>query len=80
MHTYLTRMAAKGLVAIDHAQEKPYMAAVAKEDCARAERQDLLNRVYGGAAGDLVAAFLQVSKMSEKEVERLRKLLDEMEV
>ena len=53
---------------------------MAREDCARAERQDLLNRVYGGAAGDLVAAFLQESKMSEKEVERLRKLLDEMEV
>lgn len=80
VHTYLTRMAAKGLVAIDHAQEKPYAAAVAREDCARQERQELLNRVYGGAAGDLVAAFLRESKMSEKEVERLRKLLDEMEV
>lgn len=80
VHTYLTRMAAKGLVTIDHAQDRPYAAAVDREDCARAERQDLLNRVYGGAAGELMAAFLKESRMSEKEVERLRKLLDEMEV
>lgn len=80
VHTYLTRMEAKGLVDIDHALDKPYAAAVAREDCARRERQDLLQRVYAGAAGDLVAAFLQESKMSGKEIERLRKLLDEMEV
>ncbi|MCD7920079.1 MAG: BlaI/MecI/CopY family transcriptional regulator [Clostridiales bacterium] len=80
VHTYLTRMEAKGLVAIDHSQPRPYAAAVSREDCARQERDDLLKRVYGGAAGDLVAAFLQESRLSPQERERLRKLLDEMEV
>lgn len=80
VHTYLTRMEAKGLVEIDRTREKPYAAAVRREDCAREERQNLLQRVYDGAAGDLVAAFLQEAKMSEKEIARLRKLLDEMEV
>ena len=80
VHTYLTRMEAKGLVRIDRTAEKPYAAAIAREDCARQERRDLLQRVYDGATGDLVAAFLQEADMSQKEIARLKKLLDEMEV
>ena len=78
--TYLTRMEAKGLVAIDRSCPKPYAAAVTRESCARQERQELLRKVYGGAAGDLIAAFLKESSMSAQEVQRLRGLLDEMEV
>ena len=80
VHTYLTRMEAKGLVAIEKGAAKPYSAAVRREDCARKERAELLNKVYGGAAGDLIAAFLKESHISAEEAARLRKLLDEMEV
>lgn len=80
VYTYLTRMEAKSLVAIDRPGEKPYSAAVKKEDWAKAERDSLLKNVYGGAAGDLVAAFLKEAAISTSERERLRKLLDEMEV
>lgn len=80
VHTYLKRMAAKGLVSIDHGAPRPYAAAVTREDCARAERQDLLDRVYAGAAGNLIAAFLKESSISKEEAASLRRLLDEMEV
>lgn len=80
VYTYLTRMSAKGLVNIDRTRPKPYSAAVSREDCARRERGELLERVYNGAAGDLIAAFLKESHISRDEAERLRKLLDEMEV
>lgn len=78
--TYLTRMEKKGLVSIDRSHPKPYASAVRREDCAREERSELLNRVYGGAAGDLVAAFLKETVISQDERNRLRKMLDEMEV
>lgn len=78
--TYLTRMEAKGLVAIDREKSAPYSAAISRADCAREERRQLLDRVYGGAAGDMIAAFLKESPISAQEVEALRKLLDEMEV
>ena len=78
--TYLTRMEGKGLVAIDRSLPQPYSAAVSREDCASQERRNLLTTVYGGAAGDLIAAFLKESRISPREVERLRTLLDEMEV
>ena len=80
VHTYLTRMEQKGLVDIDKSNRKPYAAAVTREQCARQERDELLTKVYGGRTGDLVAAFLKETKISQSEVERLRKLLDEMEV
>ena len=80
VHTYLTRMEKKGLVEIDRTKEEPYAAAVTKEMCAKEEREELLTKVYGGAAGDLIAAFLKESKISKKEVERLRQMLEDMEV
>ena len=53
VYTYLTRMAGKGLVAIDHGCPQPYRALVSREECAKAERTNLLGRVYGGATGNL---------------------------
>ena len=56
--TYLTRMEAKGLVWIDkEAVPHRYQAGVDRETCRAQERRSFLNRVYQGAAGDLVAAF-----------------------
>ena len=78
--TYLTRMEKKGLVDIDRSQSKPYAAKVSREECARNERNGLLNRVYGGSTGNLIAAFLKESPLSPKEAAQLRKLLDDMEV
>ena len=80
VYTYLTRMEAKGLVAIDRSKDKPYAPAVSRESCAKEERRELLDKVYGGAAGDLIAAFLKESEISSKEIDRLRKMLDDMEV
>ena len=80
VHTYLTRMEKKGLVSIERSLDKPYSAAVSKEFCARNERTELLDKVYGGATGDLIAAFLKESTISTEERNRLKKMLDDMEV
>ena len=78
--TYLNRMEAKGLVRIDHDSRTPYCAAVSREECAKAERDELLTKVYSGAASDLISAFLKDAPILKEEIKRLRKLLDEMEV
>lgn len=81
VHTYLTRMEAKGLVCIEK-ETAPhiYRAVLDRESCRRAERKSFLHRVYSGSAGDLVAAFLKEEPISQEEREKLRKLLDDMEV
>ena len=79
--TYLTRMEAKGLVEICKEQyPHVYRAAVEREQCRKQERQSFLHRVYKGAAGDLIAAFLKEEKITPEERERLRRMLDDMEV
>jgi len=81
VHTYLTRMEKKGLVNIDRKTEPHrYSRAVTKDDCSKKERDILLNKVYGGSVGDLVAAFLKESRITPEEKARLNKLLDDMEV
>ena len=79
--TYLTRVEAKGLVHIDK-EETPhrYRAGVDRESCAAEERRGLLERVYQGSAGKLVAAFLKEEKLTAQEREELKQLLDDMEV
>ena len=81
VHTYLTRMESKGLVAIDRSQDPHrYTAAIDRELCARQARSQLLDKIYGGATGDLIAAFLKESHITPEERDRLRQLLDDMEV
>jgi len=79
--TYLTRMEAKGLVSIEK-QTTPhrYRAALDRAACQAQERHNFLQRVYQGAAGDMITAFLRDEPISAGERERLRQLLDEMEV
>ena len=79
--TYLTRMEVKGLVTIcKDSYPHVYRAAVDREQCRKQERQSFLHRVYKGAAGDLIAAFLKEEKISPEDRERLRRMLDDMEV
>ena len=79
--TYLTRMEAKGLVSIDKSGfPHTYRAALDRAACQSQARRGFLDRVYRGAAGDLVAAFLKESSITPQEREELRRLLDEMEV
>ena len=79
--TYLTRMEKKGLVNIDRSADyHAYTPRVTKDECSKQERDILLNKVYGGAVGDLIAAFLKESRISAEEKEKLNRLLDEMEV
>lgn len=79
--TYLTRMEAKGLVWIDkETYPHIYHATLDRESCQQQERQSFLHRVYSGSAGELIAAFLKEEPISPEERERLRKILDDMEV
>ena len=80
VHTYLTRMMAKGLVSADDHSPKHYRAALSREECAASQRRELVERVYQGSAGRLVAAFVKDGSLSRQEREQLKKLLDEMEV
>ncbi|MFY1825834.1 BlaI/MecI/CopY family transcriptional regulator [Myxococcus fulvus] len=71
-------MAAKGLVSRDESSRSHVYAASIGE--ARTKRQlvkDLLERVFGGASGELAVQALSLKPASKEELEDLRQLLDE---
>ena len=80
VHTYLTRMMDKGLIRAEGRAPRRYYALAGQKECAEGPRRDLVERFYGGSAGQLVASFLRDGSLSRKEREELRRLLDEMEV
>ena len=80
VHTYLTRMMAKGLVEAQGQTPKHYRAALSRSDCVEKEERTLVDRAYGGSAGKLVAAFIRSGALTAEEREELKRLLDEMEV
>jgi BlaI family penicillinase repressor len=74
-------MEAKGMVCINKSvTPHTYKAALRKDECQRNERKNFLHRVYSGSTSDLITAFLKEEKISTEERDKLKKLLDEMEV
>ncbi|AKF80267.1 Predicted transcriptional regulator [Myxococcus fulvus] len=71
-------MSAKGLVSRDESSRSHVYAASINES--RTKRQlvkDLLERVFGGASGELAVQALSLKPASKEELEDLRQLLDE---
>ncbi|TVX93487.1 BlaI/MecI/CopY family transcriptional regulator [Paenibacillus agilis] len=54
-----------------------YYPLVSEEECIKAESSSFLRRLYGGALKPMFVNFLNQEKLTEDEVEELKKLLDE---
>ncbi len=73
-------MAEKGLVARDESERAHVYRARLERD--QAERQlvgDLVDKAFGGSASRLVLRALSTKTASAEEIERIRRLLDELE-
>ncbi|MGN0135175.1 BlaI/MecI/CopY family transcriptional regulator [Anaerotignum sp.] len=79
VYTFLRRLEHKGMVQ-SGGSPKRYQAAVKREDCVEQEQESFLNKIYHGSAGKMVAAFVEEGKLTEKEVEELKRLLKGMDV
>lgn len=79
VYTFLSRLEHKGLVAAE-GSPKRYAAVIGREECVRQEEEGFLNKVYHGSAGKLVAAFVEEGRLTEKEKEMLKRLLEGMDV
>jgi BlaI family penicillinase repressor len=74
--TFLTRLVEKGVLATEkQGKAFAYRAIVPREQCVRAEGDSFLQRVFQGAAGDLVLHFCERADLSAEEIRELEKLL-----
>ena len=78
--TMLNRLVKKGALKFK-AEGKRYLysPAVSRDACVRSAGRSFLDRVFGGAAGPLIAHFVEDAKLSKAEIEQLRRLLDRKE-
>jgi BlaI family penicillinase repressor len=56
---------------------RPYLPAVKRESCVRAEGESFMQRIFGGAAKPLLVHFAQNTKLTAEEVRELKKILDQ---
>jgi BlaI family transcriptional regulator, penicillinase repressor len=77
---FMQIMAEKGLVRRDDRQRAHiYEAAQPRQRTQQQLADDLLQRAFGGSASNLLMGALSARRTSKKELEELRKLLDEYE-
>ena len=78
--TLLRRLEAKGAVIGDSRDGvKTFRPAIAREDAAVRETEDLLDRVYRGSVSLMVSALTRKQSLSQKEIDALHALLDGLE-
>ena len=80
VQTLLGRLAAKGLVARDTtAQPHVYRPAVSREQMAQGRLSDLAEQLDYATAPPLLLALVENQRFTPEELERFRRLLDQMD-
>lgn len=75
-YTVIKKLEAKGYIKRD---EPGFIctALISKDEVCRAETQSLIDRLFGGSKKALFSALLEDEKLSKKELEELRRMIDE---
>lgn len=78
IRTMLARLVEKGVLKyeVDGARYL-YRAALTRKRCLRDESRSFVDRVFGGDVGSLLVHYVQESKIDARDLETLRRLLDE---
>jgi len=78
IHTLLSRLVKKGALRYEkRGRVFVYSPLVKESDILEIENDNFLNRFYGGAINSMVVHFLEQDKLSNEDIEQLRRILDE---
>ena len=77
IQTLLTRLARKGAVAFERrGREYWFRPLIAAEDFVHAASRSFLHRLFDGEIAPFLACFLEREKLTPRELEELRRILD----
>jgi predicted transcriptional regulator len=80
VRTLITRLLRKGALAGARAAGGYfYRPLISRADYVQAESQMLLDRLFGGRVAPLVAHFVTQQKLTQADIKKLRKLIEELE-
>ncbi|OAA90624.1 Penicillinase repressor [Clostridium ljungdahlii] len=78
IHTLISRLVTKD--AINVKKDEPlylYSPNISEKECKKVETKSFIKKVYDGSINLLVSNFIKDEKLSEKEIEELKQILDE---
>ena len=76
--TMLNRLGRKGALKFDtEGKRYLYRPAVSRQACVRGETRSFAERVFGGEIASMLAHFVADSKLTQKQIDELRRLLDQ---
>lgn len=78
IETLLRRLVDKGAVGFNFINSKvrEYFPLISHEECEKVESETFLKKVYDGSVSMLIAGLLKHQKVSQEELEKLKKLID----
>jgi BlaI family transcriptional regulator, penicillinase repressor len=79
IHTLITRLVAKEAVNAKKIDGKSYMYSsnILEEDYKLDANRSFLHKIYNGSLNLMLSSFIKEQKLSRKEIDELKKLLDE---
>ncbi|HEV2392586.1 MAG TPA: BlaI/MecI/CopY family transcriptional regulator [Verrucomicrobiae bacterium] len=78
IHTFLARLVQKGAVANERTgREYVFTALASEQECRLSASRSFLARVFDGEIAPFLACFLERKKLTRKEIEELKKILEE---
>lgn len=80
IHTLISRLVKKEAIGVNRDSSfNLYSPLVTKEECRRVETKSFLQKVYDGSLHLLVTNFMKDRKLSQEEIEELKRILDEQQ-
>jgi BlaI family penicillinase repressor len=77
VRTLINRLVKKKVIGYESlGREYNYFPLIGKDECVAAYTQSFVERVFNGAAGTLVAAFIRQQRLSAQEIAELKAILD----
>ena len=78
VQTLMTRLVLKGVLAADKSsREHIFTPLVTEQECRQAVSRSFLARVFDGEIAPFLACFLEHKKLTRKEIEELKRILEE---
>lgn len=76
--TLLSRLVKKGVLGYEERDRAyVYYPLIDEEECIKAENNSFLERVYDGSLGMMLVTFIKQAKLTDREIEELKRILDE---
>lgn len=80
IRTLIKRLVEKEALAYEQeGKQYTYFPLVEEEECIRIETQSFMQRIYGGALQPMLVHFLKNEKLSKRDIEELKSILEQRE-